>query len=92
MLPICEKTERGGRPGAGLGKGEWRRLHVPHGIGSGLRLRGPIQPARHEMARNLDRLQNDPQGTPFREDEESPQGDALYLTPDGTDGNVPRRL
>ena len=28
-----------------------------HGIGSGRRLRGPIQPARHDMARNLDRLQ-----------------------------------
>jgi len=39
------------------------------------------------VARNLDRLQNDPQRAPLREVEEGLQDDALHSTPDGATRN-----
>jgi len=54
-------------------------------------LRSPVQSTRHTVARNLDRLQNDPQRAPLREDE-GPQEDALHSTADGATRNVPGRL
>jgi len=63
-----------------------------HGIGTSRGARSPLQPTRHEVARSLNRLQDDPQGAPLREDEEGPKGDAVHSSLGGANGALPGRL
>ena len=60
-----------------------------HGIGTSTK---SLQSTRHAVARSLDRLQDDPQGAPLREDEEGPKGDAVHSSLDGINGALPGRL
>jgi len=93
----------GGGGGAGMDRRQWDNLRPrqdrgdvlieateeTHGVGTGRGARGPLQQTRHTVARSLDRLQDDPQGAPLREDEESSEGDGMHSSPDWANGALP---
>ena len=67
-------------------------MEETHGIGTSWGARSPLQSIRHAVARSLDRLQDDPQGAPLREDEEGPKGDAVHSSLVGANGALLGRL